>query len=200
MLFEHKLQPIFVKACLDKHQGLPNGVADLFGNGHRSWFFEDLWRTPMILAGPGIPAGKRVKSLSANLDVFPTILEALNLPRTPWLEGESHFGGGETLRERVQAYAYQTSVVREKQGLKLVQHPRMMYLLPEPGELPVDLYDLARDPYEEKSLSDERPEEARRLRAEIDAWHARSKRDASTTMTQEQLDALRANGYVDIGK
>ena len=38
------------------------------------------------------------------------------------------------------------------------------------------------------------------LRGEIEAWAARSKRDATTTMTQAQLDALRANGYVDAGK
>lgn len=197
MLFEQRLQPIFVKATLDKHQCLPSGVADLFGNGHRSWFFEDLWETPMIVAGPGMPRGKRVHSLSANLDVFPTILEALDLPRSPWLEGESHFGGGETERSRVLAYAYETSAVREAGGLKLVEHPPKMYLLPETAERPVDLFDLAADPHEETNRAPEQPADAARLRGEIQSWLERSRRESVTTMTQAQIDALRANGYID---
>lgn len=197
MLFEHHVEPYFVKSRIDKTGGLPEGVSELFGNGHRSWFYENLWNTPMVLAGPGMPQGKRIDSLCANLDLFPTIVDALDIKRPPWLEGESLFGGRETRRERLLAHAYYTDAVREKSGLKMIQHPRNMFLLEGSGELPVDFYDLARDPHEEASTAADQPEQVARLRAEIQAWIERSKRDAVTTMTPAQLDSLRQNGYID---
>lgn len=197
MLYEHRLQPYFVKDRIEHNGGgLPDGVAEFFGNGHRPWYFENLWNTPMILAGPGIPAGKRVASLSANLDVFPTVLDALDLRRAPWLEGESMFGGEATKRERVMAYAYFTSAVREKGGLKLIEQYRKLFLLEGEGEGPSDLYDLVRDPYEEASISDSRPAEVERLRGEITAWKKRSEREAITTNTEAQNAVLKQLGYV----
>ncbi len=197
MLFEHRLEPYFVKSRIDKMGGLPEGVADLFGNGHRSWFYEHLWNTPMIMAGPGMPIGKRVSSLSANLDIYPTVLEALDMKRAGWLEGESLFGGAQTRRERVLAHAYFTSAVREQAGLKLIQHPRNMFLLEGPGEEPVDFFDLAQDPYEEKNSANARPEDVERLRKQIADWIARAKREAMQDMTPAQRESLRQNGYID---
>lgn len=197
MLFEQPLQPYFVQARIDKSGGLPDGVADLFGNGHRSWFYEDLWNTPMILAGPGIPAARRVQSLSANLDVFPTILEALDLRREPWLEGESLFGGAQTTREHVLAHAYSTSAVRDRAGHKLITHPRRIWLLEGEGEDPAEYFDLTRDPLEQHSRAAESPTQVARLRALILDWIARSQRDAITTLTDAQRAALKAMGYID---
>lgn len=197
MLFEQPLQPYFVKARIDKTGGLPEGVADLFGNGHRSWFYEDLWNTPMILAGPGIPAARRVQSLSANLDVFPTILEALDLPREPWLEGESLFGGAQTTREHVLAHAYSTSAIRDRDGHKLITHPRRIFLLEGEGEDPAEYFDLTRDPLEQDGAAERSPAQVARLRALILEWIARSQRDVITTLTDAQRAALKAMGYID---
>ena len=198
MLFEHRVQPYLVKDKIDTSGGLPEGVANLFGNGHRPWYFENLWNTPMILAGPGVPQGLRVSTLSANLDVYPTVLEALDLARAPWLEGESLFGGAKTQRERVLAYGHFTSAVREKSGLKMIAHPRRLYLLDGEGDGPQDLYDLERDPYEEESIDAKRPQDVVRIRAEIFAWKERCDREAVLTSTPAQQEALRAMGYVDI--
>jgi len=198
MLFEHRVQPYLVQDKLDSAGGLPDGVADLFGNGHRPWYFENLWNTPMILSGPGIPRGARVESLSANLDVYPTVLEALDLPRAPWLEGESLFGGAKTRRERVLAYGHLTSAVRESSGLKLIAHPRKLFLLEGEGDGPEELFDLGSDPCEDHSLAQQRPEDVARLRKEILEWKARCDREAVLTSTPEQQEALRQMGYVDI--
>lgn len=198
MLFEQRVQPYLVKDKIDTTGGLPGGVSDLFGNGHRPWYFENLWNTPMLLSGPGMPRGKRVSSLSANLDVFPTVLEALDLPRGSWLEGESLFGGAQTQRDRVLAYGHLTSAVREKAGLKLITHPRRLFLMEGEGDGPADLYDLEQDAHEDHSLAAQQPEQVTRLRAEILEWKARCDREAVLTSTPEQQEALRAMGYVDI--
>jgi len=44
-----------------------------FGHGHS--IYEELVRVPLVLLGPGIPAGTRVRSLARQMDVFPTLLE-----------------------------------------------------------------------------------------------------------------------------
>ncbi len=44
----------------------------------------------LILRGPGpFQGGKVIESLVSHLDVYPTILEVLGLPRRPWLQGRS---------------------------------------------------------------------------------------------------------------
>ena len=197
MIYEHRVQPYLIKDRIDRTGGLPDGVADLFGNGHRPWYFENLWNTPMILAGPGIPAGKRVDSLCANLDVYPTVLEALDLPRTKWLEGESLFGGATTVRDKVLAHAYFTSAVREKAGLKLIEYWPRLFLLEETADKPKALYDLGKDPFEDVEISAQRPEQVSRLHDEIEAWKKRAERSAITTNTDAQHKVMEQMGYVD---
>ena len=51
--------------------------------------FQGVTRTPLIVKLPGQTTGKRIASLTQNIDVFPTILEALGLPIPPQAEGKS---------------------------------------------------------------------------------------------------------------
>jgi len=132
MLYEHPVQPLIVEIVRKESGGkLPEGVLDLFGRGHRPWYFEDLWRTPLILAGPGVPEGTRRSSLSANLDVSATILDAVGLAAASDNEGRSLLGGRDSGRERVFAYGHQTSAVIEASGAKAIVHPPRMFLLPK---------------------------------------------------------------------
>ncbi len=48
------------------------GARGLWG---KSTMFEEIAGVPMILAGPGVPAGKRVDTPVSHVDAFPTILE-----------------------------------------------------------------------------------------------------------------------------
>jgi arylsulfatase A-like enzyme len=200
MLFEHGIQPFLVRDRLQRFGGLPEGVKDLFGNGHRPWYFEDLWHTPLIIAGPGMPAGKRIGGLAANLDLYPTVLEALDFPSLSWLQGESLFGGREPSRELVFAHGQLTSAARDRSGRKLIVHPRRLYLLEGEGPAPVELYDLAQDPLEDHDLAAARPEEVARLRSQIERWHSENDRAAITTTSPEQQKGLIQMGYVGDGE
>lgn len=200
MLFEQPSSPVLIQDKLAKEGGLPKGVKDLCANGHRPWYYDDLWNTPLILAGPGIPAGVRRRDLAQNLDIYPTILEALDVAPPRHLQGKSIFDRRAEPLARVHAYGHQTSAVVDESGRKLVVYPRHWLLLEGPGEPPTLYFDLQRDPSESRDLSAEHPEQVRELREAIERWHVANDRTADTRMTPEQERALRQNGYLDGGK
>lgn len=195
MLYEHQVQPLMVRKVVEYWGGLSQGVADLFGCGHRPWFYEDLWNTPLILAGPGMLKGVERSGMSANLDIFPTCLEALQIARPPGLEGVSLWRGIEPVREEVYAYGQGTSAVFERSRKKLILSPRSFYFLGEDQPEPLQLFDLTRDPHEENDIAKTDPREAARMLRKIEEWYARSTRGWSGTYTPAQLHILHRLGY-----
>jgi len=201
MLYEHTVQPLIVDIRRKVNDGkLPDGVLDLFGRGHRPWYFEDLWRTPLILAGPGIPEGVRRRSLSANLDISATILDSVGLAAAAGHEGRSLFGGRESGRERVFAYGHETAAVIETSGAKAIVHPPRFFLLPKDAPSRVEVHDVERDPLEEQDVAESRPADRDRLAKEIAEWRARSLHFDPSKVTPQQLDVLHHLGYTDDGK
>ena len=197
MLYEHRQQPIFTQGALKANGHLPAGVLDLLGHGHRPWYFDDLWNTPLVIAGPGFPAGAERTTLSANLDLYPTVLEALGLAPRAELEGTSLWGGREADHERVFAHGHRVSAVVERGGLKLVLEPAALYLAPADAPPRPTLFDRALDPGEELDLAAREPVQSARLVREIEAWKSRAQRyDASRTGTK-QIQVLKHLGYVD---
>jgi len=197
MLYEQRQQPLITQGALKQKGFLPAGVLDLFGHGHRPWYYEPLWNTPLVLSGPGMPVHAQRSGLSANLDIFPTVLAAFGLPPGRDLEGTSLWGGREPDYARVFAYGHRTSAVVEKGGLKLMLHPPEMFLqAPGSPALP-ELHDLGQDPGEENELGQARPEERQRLVQEIEAWRKRSPHYGVVKAGEAQLKALKALGYVE---
>jgi len=197
MLYEHESYPYLIQRQVEIHGGLPGGVMDLFGAGHRPWYYEELWNTPLVLAGPGMPAGERRGGLAANLDIVPTVLEALDLPRPEGLAGQSLWGGAEPRRESVFAFGHKTTAVLDLDRRKLVVPWAHLMLLPDDAEDPSLLFDLEEDPLELRELASERPATARELRRRIDAWRTRNQREVIDAVSAEQLRALQQMGYVD---
>ncbi|HEX5855150.1 MAG TPA: sulfatase [Thermoanaerobaculia bacterium] len=50
---------------------------------------EEVLRIPLVLAGPGVPAGGVAASLAQNVDVTPSLLELAGLPRSKSMQGVS---------------------------------------------------------------------------------------------------------------
>lgn len=195
MLYEHVQQPLIVRKNLEFYGGLPNGLIDLFGCGHRPWFYEDLWNTPLVIAGPGMPAGVERGGMPANLDIFPTCLDALDVPLPSGLEGISLWNGIEPPRTEVFAYGQGTSAMIERSGKKLIVNPRHYFDLEKDKPEPLQLYDVAHDPHEEHDIASVNPKETARMRRKVADWMARSTRGWSGTYTPEQLKVLRGLGY-----
>jgi arylsulfatase A-like enzyme len=51
--------------------------------------FDDLLKTPLIIAGPGVPAGKRVSIRTENADIVPTLVELAGMETTAVFDGTS---------------------------------------------------------------------------------------------------------------
>lgn len=87
--------------------------------------FGQATRVPLLVAGPGVPAGRRVSAPVELLDLFPTLAELTGLPEPAGLEGQSLAG---TWREGTQAreaayslvYHYDQAADRDVQARTVV--------------------------------------------------------------------------------
>lgn len=195
MLFEHPLYPAEARRRRETTGPPAGGARDLLAQGHRAWFYEELWHTPLILAGPGMPRGRRVRGLAANLDLAPTILDALGLPPEPSFAGESLWGGREPTRRRVYAHGHDTTALADAAGVKCIVHTREQFDLPEEAPRPVELFDRGRDPTESTDLSTTRRDLAERLLEDVKIWRRRHWRELEERVTPEAEEALRQLGY-----
>lgn len=57
--------------------------------GHPGVSYEKLLRTPFIMRGPGVPAGKRYSGLTENVDIVPTLIDLLGLKSGAETDGRS---------------------------------------------------------------------------------------------------------------
>lgn len=108
---------------------------------------------PLIMAGPGIPEGRRVKQIVSHVDLYPTILEGFGIPpesdegtrtgRSLWpaLRGEEAdvpgFAEYHALGTKTGSFLYRRG------SLKLLYHV----------DMPPQLFDLATDPGETNDLA-----------------------------------------------
>jgi N-acetylglucosamine-6-sulfatase len=110
--------------------------------------YEPSIRVPLILRGPGVPAGERRRQLVTNADLAPTILEAAGaVPAGRVPDGRSLFP---LLRDRGLAWGREL-LVEGAPGYQAVayaalRNDRFAYAEHENGER--ELYDLRRDPHQ----------------------------------------------------
>jgi len=114
-------------------------------------FYEESARVPMILAGPGIPKGRRVRENVSLMDVFATLCDLAGLPApedlrgpsmVPLLDGPGAFGERTVFSE---LYLGEVSSVMAKRG-------DVKYVCYSDGAR--ELYDLSHDPGEVENLAD----------------------------------------------
>ena len=51
--------------------------------------FDEITRVPLVVSGPGVPAGARVTDITENIDIFPTLVELLGLKTDAAIDGAS---------------------------------------------------------------------------------------------------------------
>ncbi len=120
--------------------GLAMGSHGLLG---KQSVFEHSMRTPLIISGPGIPAGKSTKAFTYLFDLFPTLCDALALAVPGGLAGESLRPLWEGKRDHIRdsvflPYIKVQRAVRDERW-KLIAYPKIGHL---------QLFDLESDPYE----------------------------------------------------
>jgi len=85
----------------------------------RPWPYEELVHAPMIMKGPGLPVGKRVKGFTQSCDVAPTVTDWLGIGVHPEMNGKSMLplatGAVDKLRDFAIAgyFRYSASIITE---------------------------------------------------------------------------------------
>lgn len=146
--------------------GLAVGQHGLMGKQN---MYEHSVRVPLVMAGPGIPAGARSDALCYLLDIFPTLTDLVDLPTPATVEGHSLApiirGETERIRENLfHAYMDKQRCVRDE------RHKLVEYLTGD-GRV-TQLFDLVADPWEQANLvsAPGMDSEVRRLRGELIRW------------------------------
>ncbi len=146
--------------------------------GEKSTVYEGGIRSPFFARWPGhLPAGKTVEVAAAHIDVLPTILDLCDvpIPEGPPLDGKSlapllRAGRGDALHETL--FFWSDAPVTQGSSPRM-SIPRRNYAVRR-GQWKLvagkELYDLSRDPSEQKDLADRQPEMVKELQAAFDGW------------------------------
>jgi choline-sulfatase len=155
---------------------------------HGFFVYGATLRVPLVLSGPGIPAGERRRGVARSVDVLPTLLARLGVPAPPRLDGADLLGAraNEAYAESLypQALGWAPLHAFRLGSLRYIDAPR-----PE-------LYDLADDPGETRNRLAERPQEAARLGAALAALRAQERAPSRAGVSAETAERLGALGYV----
>jgi arylsulfatase A-like enzyme len=192
MLYEYAEYPIELEKKRAKKNGFANGLVDWFAAGHENWFYPENWRTPMIAIGPGFPVGERRRSLSANVDLFPTIAELFGVTPPNELDGLRLLANDS--REYVFGHGRQTTAVLERGGLQLVDL--------EAGRHDASARTLLFDRRQQRltDLAAERPDDVARLARTLETWRAERRFVPNMNVPDNLGNALRRLGYAAVAE
>ena len=128
--------------------GLAVGQHGLMGKQN---LYDHSTRMPLIIAGPGIPKGKRVDEMVYQHSAFATTCElaGIAIPGTVEFPGLAGWLKGNTGPKNESMFCYYRDFQR---SVRTREHKLILY--PQAGK--TQLFDLKRDPWETRNLADER--------------------------------------------
>jgi arylsulfatase A-like enzyme len=171
--------------------------------GHGHTLFGEVLDVPLLMVFPDRRhAGRRVAERVSHLDLAPTLLDFAGLPREPQHEGRSLLplleGGAPGAPRTLFAHLHR----RQPTGEELELHAVIdgdWKLIAGPGREP-QLFDLASDPDERRSLAAQQPARVADLERRWTAFLEKGRRlrvaEQETVLDAEARERLRALGYV----
>jgi arylsulfatase A-like enzyme len=161
---------------------------------HGHTLYQELLHVPFLVWGAEVRAARYRQPVS-QVDVLPTILDALGLPALEGVDGASLWplltGRGELEDER--ELIAENSLYGD-QRRAIVEWPFKLVIDLEQPE--VALFDLEQDPAERVNLAPERPELAERLTAALGRRAPKALDSAPVELDDETRRELRALGYL----
>jgi arylsulfatase A-like enzyme len=113
----------------------------------KQWVYEESIRVPLLMRGPGVPAGTTVSDLVVNADLAPTIVDAANASAGLTMDGRSLIPIAQ--RPGIAAgrdVLIENSAYQDRPGFAAIRTSRYVYA--EYGSGARELYDLQRDPFQ----------------------------------------------------
>jgi arylsulfatase A-like enzyme len=171
--------------------------------GHGRTLYEELVRVPLIVLGPGIPAGLVVEEPVSLVDVTPTLLSLVGAAIPAGLEGRdlSHLwaSAAEGDRDGLPVFFeadqwYHNPKKNTRRAIRRGSYKLHTESISEQSEL----YDLSRDPRELENLAERAPDVVVEMRSELQDFTAGSRPEGETAeLSPAELEQLRNLGYVD---
>lgn len=132
--------------------GLSIGQHGLMGKQN---MYDHSIRIPLIMAGPGLPRGARIESMTCQMDIFPTLCELTNIPIPNTVDGKSlvPFITGQSERLYDSAFSVYKDVQRmvKKDHWKLIRYYRSRTT--GIGTDTIQLFNVEEDPWETNNLA-----------------------------------------------
>jgi tetratricopeptide (TPR) repeat protein len=181
------------------------GLNDHGEKTHGIFIYDDTLHVPLLVAGPGVPAGGVVSSQVRSIDLLPTVAEFLRLSPNPAAQGVSLWpviGSGKPIAGKGSNYAYIETLYPKTymnwSELRGMRTDRWKFVLaPRP-----ELYDLEQDPGERENVIDKHPAEADHLLKKI--WEIIGPPEGDQKLVYKPVDSqtrqeLASLGYVSGG-
>ena len=162
---------------------------------HCHTLYDTEIRTPLLVRPPGGAEGRRIETTVSNLDVVPTILDAVGLEPPDGLAGRSLYPVVEGAESDLPGVAF--AAWGAKRALVEGDRKLVYDLKTETWEL----FDLVSDSGETRNLIAEDPEAARDLQRRLVHWIRETEKagsvDSAAEKDQEATERLRALGYIN---
>lgn len=166
---------------------------------HAYFVYETTMRVPLVIAGPGVPQGRRVRDPVRTIDIAPTLLDLLGAPALADTDGRSLRPLIDDADTSLGLVGYGDAThfhsVFGLPPLRSVREGRWKYI----HKVNPELYDLDADPSERDDRHAAEPDRAARLRSQLETLVADAPDDvddAVATLDDETRAALGALGYV----
>ncbi len=174
------------------------GLGDHKEIDHGLFLYNSTLKVPLIFFAPkNLPSQKIITSQVRLIDIFPTVLNLLNMPIPEEVQGESLIPYIDGKRKDNLVSYIETFHPREMfrwAALRGIVDGRMKYIdAPKP-----ELYDMKMDPEEEHNIYQEEKQAASRLKKDLDGLIERysSKSSSRRGLSSEERERLMSLGYV----
>ena len=174
---------------------------------HSPSMYSSSLAVPLLLSWPGVlPEGEATDHPASLVDVAPTVLSLLGLPVPSVFQGEALLEKGRAPRQAARSVAFSETSGRvfgaRTPEWRLVYNPERLHPDAPGGPYPIgemELYDLLKDPREQRNVAAQRRDIGERLTAEVLAWrakHAGAGGPGHQRVDDETREQLRALGYI----
>jgi arylsulfatase A-like enzyme len=177
--------------------------------GHGYHLYEPLIRVPLIFAGGDFPKSRVIDDLVAQVDIAPTVLDLLGLLKNFHV----HFDGmsliplineGKRMERTLYigpAGIFDTSPDNRSTWIEGLRTSKWKYISMYNKSIPLELYDLEKDPSESTNLIEEENEIVLKFKKELQAIKEKRVSLKFFKMSKEEeeeiKERLRALGYID---
>lgn len=169
---------------------------------HGIFLYDSTLHIPLIMRGPGVPAGIRVKQQVRTIDVLPTILALMGGQAPPACQGVS-LVPALSGRPVATAVSYGETLYPKMNmnwaELRAIRTDRWKYIrAPKP-----ELYDLGQDPAEANNRLQQHPQEYRELDQQLKVIagmkEGKPEKIEANLMDQRTMEQLKSLGYLSGG-